>query len=222
MQRYALSLVPYAAFTWIIGVSDRYIIQWLSPNADDVGIYSAAYAVVSQPFIMAITMQAAALRPVWFSAVAHDDMRAAGSVFRQWMIAAVSIAGAGAILCWLLAPWATRILLAPKYAAALSLMPWIAAGYFFFSVQQVLEVQLLAHRRTRAVVAVGAAGAVLSVAVTIPLVSRFGMQGAAYACPIYFGGQCALSALVALGGKRPGAGRQAPDMPKAEPALSDS
>ena len=69
-------------------------------------------------------------------------------------------------------------------------MPWIALGYLFYVVEQVLEQKLLAYKRTRAVLAAQTCGAMASVVVTIPCVLRFGAKGAAYACPIYFAIQC--------------------------------
>jgi O-antigen/teichoic acid export membrane protein len=196
MQRYALGLAPYAALTWVVGVSDRYIIQWLGHSSSDVGIYSAAYALVSQPFIMAVAMLASGLRPVWFNAVTRGDEVRADRAFGIWMLAAVGIGTIGAVSLWLLSPWVAHTFLAPQYSDASKLMPWIAFGYLFFGIQQVLEVRLLAYKRTTSVVIVGAAGALLSIAVTIPMVLRFGMYGAAYACPLYLGGQCAVNGLL--------------------------
>jgi Na+-driven multidrug efflux pump len=54
---------------------------------------------------------------------------------------------------------------------------------------QVLERVCYAHHDTRGVLWVEAAGAVLSVAVAAPLIYFYGIEGAAWAVPLYFGGQ---------------------------------
>jgi O-antigen/teichoic acid export membrane protein len=209
MRRYAWQLAPYGALTWVISVSDRYLIEWFSPDRADVGIYSAGYALVSQPFIILTGILAATLRPVWFSAASNSDATTAARTFRLWLMLATVGAGLGVALTWGLAPWATRTLLAPQYGAAARLMPWIAAGYFFYSIQQVLENHLLAMKRGLEVLLAGAVAATLAIAVTAPLVYHFGMMGAAYACPIYFGGHCLACAALA-GVSRPAPGGGAP------------
>lgn len=207
LRRYAWQLAPYGALTWVISVSDRYLIEWFSPERADVGVYSAGYALVSQPFIILTGILAATLRPVWFSAASNSDAHTAARTFRLWLMLAAVGGGLGAALTWALAAWATRTLLAPQYAAAASLMPWIAAGYFFYSIQQVLENHLLAMKRGLAVLLAGAIAATLAIAVTAPLVYHFGMMGAAYACPIYFGGHClACAALAGASRSAPGGG----------------
>lgn len=65
-------------------------------------------------------------------------------------------------------------------------MPWIASGYVAFICAQGLERVLYARRRTRAVVAVQAAGATLSL-IGAALGAYFGgLQGVAAAVPGYF------------------------------------
>jgi O-antigen/teichoic acid export membrane protein len=81
------------------------------------------------------------------------------------------------------------LLLASEYRAHSALTGWIAAGYVLLSVAQVLERVCYAHHDTRGVLWVEAAGAVLSVAVAAPLIYFYGIEGAAWAVPLYFGGQ---------------------------------
>lgn len=76
------------------------------------------------------------------------------------------------------------------------MVPWIAFGYVLYAIEQVFEQKLLARKRSFAVLVAQIFGAAASIAVTIPLVMRFGMMGAAYACPIYFLIQCMVAALL--------------------------
>lgn len=198
LRRFAYQMTPYGAMTWVISVSDRYIIQWLSPHAADVGIYSAGYALVSQPFIMLSAILASTLRPVWFAAASQGEQAAARRTFHLWLTLAVVGAGAGVVLTWILAAWATRTLLAPEYGQAVVLLPWFAAGYLFFTLQQMFEAHLLAQKRSLAVLVTGVMAAGLAIVSTVPLVYHFGMLGAAYACPIYFSGHLAATAVLAL------------------------
>jgi O-antigen/teichoic acid export membrane protein len=175
MIKYAIPLAPLAVLSWLVSVSDRYIIQWLTHDLFSVGVYAASYGLISQPFLL--------LQGV---AVSRQDNAAAAKTFRVWLALAAGLcilALAGIVLFRTLL---VRALLGPKYHDAVVVVPWIALGYLFFVVEQVLEQHLLAHKRTKAVLSAQACGALASICVTVPMVASLGWVGAAYSCPIYF------------------------------------
>jgi O-antigen/teichoic acid export membrane protein len=85
------------------------------------------------------------------------------------------------------------LLLAAEYREYSPLMVWIAAGYVLAVCSQVVERVCYALHDTHGVLMIQVAGAALSVAIGIPMVLAFGLKGAAWAVPLYFGGQLALS-----------------------------
>jgi O-antigen/teichoic acid export membrane protein len=186
MRRYAIPLVPIALLNWLTALSDRYIIQWLSHDLSSVGVYAAGYGLVSQPLLMLHAVAALTLRPVYFSAVSRNDRERAARTFTTWLALSAAASVAATLLIFFLRGPIVDIFLGPKYRNAVLVIPWIALGYVFYVVEQVLEQHLLAHKRTRAVLLAQACGAMASVVVTVPLVALYGMVGAAYACPIYF------------------------------------
>jgi O-antigen/teichoic acid export membrane protein len=196
LRQFALPLVPIAVLNWTTAVSDRYLIQLFTRDAFSVGLYAAAYGLVSQPFLMAHGVVALTLRPVYFSAVARGDAQHAARIFSHWLALTASIALGGVVLSFALREWAVRMFLAKQYAQAASVVPWIAVGYLFLVLQQVFEQRLLARNRTRAVLVAQCFGATASVIITVPLVLQFGMMGAAYACPVYFAIQCLVTFLL--------------------------
>jgi O-antigen/teichoic acid export membrane protein len=196
MRRYAIPLIPIALMNWLTSVSDRYIIAWFSHDTFMVGVYAAGYGLVSQPFLLMHAVVALTLRPAYFSAVAAGNDTHARHMFRVWLLISVIICVLGVAAFYLARTFAVDTLLGPRYRGAVSFVPWIALGYLFYVVEQVLEQQLLAYKRTVAVLWAQTSGAVASVAVTIPCVLRFGAMGAAYACPIYFSIQCLIVALL--------------------------
>ncbi len=206
MLRYALPLIPIAFMNWVTAVSDRYCIAWISHDTAGVGIYAAGYGLISQPFLLLHGVVALTLRPAYFSAVAHGAHQRAAQMFRIWL--ALSTAGClgGAVAVYALRGVLVGIFLGPRYQPAANYLPWIGLGYLFYVLEQVLEQHLLAYKRTRAVLLAQTCGAVASVLVTIPLVLRYGAVGAAYACPVYFGLQCAVAALLVTAAGRQGNG----------------
>jgi O-antigen/teichoic acid export membrane protein len=190
MARYAFPLLPSALVTWVVSVSDRYIIGWICNDTSSVGVYAAGYGLISQPFILTQAIITLTLRPVYFAAVAAGDAVSSRRTIRVWL--AVSFAVCACLTALIIAgrTFLVGLLLGPNFQAAVTIVPWIALGYLIYVFEQVLEQELLAYKRTSAVFITQAAGALASVLVTVPLVVHFGMVGAAYACPIYFFVQC--------------------------------
>jgi O-antigen/teichoic acid export membrane protein len=201
MLKYSLPLIPIALLNWLTGLSDRYIIQWLSHDLVSVGIYAAGYGLVSQPFLLLHAVTALTLRPVYFSAVSREDRAHATRTFRTWLTLSTGICVLAVVLVYLWRNVIVGMLLGPQYRAASVVVPWIALGYLFYVIEQILEQNLLAHKRTRSVLYAQAWGAGASIAVTVPLVAACGMVGAAYACPIYFLIQCMAAGLMVLRGR---------------------
>jgi O-antigen/teichoic acid export membrane protein len=198
MRTYAIPLIPIALLNWATAVSDRYLIQWLTHDAQSVGLYAAGYGLISQPFLMLHGVAALTLRPVYFAAVSREDSVQAAKVFRVWLAVTGGICAVAAALIFVFRDLLVGALLGPKYGGAAIVVPWIALGYLFYVIEQVLEQHLLAHKRTRAVLSAQVFGAVSSLIVTIPLVATHGMVGAAYACPVYFAIQCLIAGVLVL------------------------
>ena len=196
MWSYALPLIPIALMSWVTSVSDRYIIEWLVRDTSRVGIYAAGYGLVSQPFLLIHAVVALTLRPAYFSAVAGGDHARAGHLFRVWLLTSASICVCTTGAFYVARAFVVDAFLAHQYQDAQGFVPWVALGYLFYVLEQVLEQKLLAYKRTRAVLVAQSCGAVSSIAVTVPCVAGFGAIGAAYACPIYFSIQCLIVVLL--------------------------
>jgi O-antigen/teichoic acid export membrane protein len=186
MWRYAIPLIPIALLTWTSSLSDRYIIELLSGDIASVGVYAAGYGLISQPFLLIHGVVALTLRPVYFAAVSRADEERAQRILLVWLATTTLICSSAVVLIYVLRFILVKIFLGPRYFGAVEFVPWIALGYFFYVIEQVLEQWLLAHNRTNLVLLAQTCGAVASLIVTVPLVLRFGALGAAYACPAYF------------------------------------
>jgi O-antigen/teichoic acid export membrane protein len=200
MRQFSLPLIPVAALTWATQLSDRYIIELVTHDAVGVGVYAAGYGLTSAPLMIINGVVQLVLRPVYFAAESRGNHTSADRTFRLWMLATGSFCLLAAGLLFLMRAFVVSTFLGPKYHDAVLVIPWIAFGYVFYALEQVLEQKMLAQKRSHAVLIAQVAGAAVSIVVTIPLVMKCGMIGAAYACPIYFGIQAAV-AVSLLGGR---------------------
>jgi O-antigen/teichoic acid export membrane protein len=188
IRRYALPLLPLALVAWVGGISDRYIIAAIV-GVEETGVYSATYGLISRPFLMLNGVVELLLRPIYFQAVADGDRPREARILRAWMWLMALAAAAGGLLITLLRQTIADLFFGEQYRSGADLMPWIALGYAFLSVAYVGEKPSYAHKRTMWVLVIQATGAVLSVAVAIPLVHALGVLGAALAVPVYYGAQ---------------------------------
>ena len=183
--RYALPLMPMAVVMWVSGLSDRFILSVFVPR-QEVGLYAAAYGLMAQPFLMAQVLIDRTLTPVYFLAAGTGDRAQERQVYRALVMGTIAVCAAGVLLVFLFSRTIAALFLAGQYRSSATLMPWLALGNAMLAVQYSLAKPLYAHKRTRDMLVIYAAGAVLSVLVTIPMVLWLGALGAALACPVYY------------------------------------
>ncbi len=196
MWSYAIPLLPLAVMGWVSGVGDRYLLAGIL-SLKEAGIYAAAYALVSRPFLIFSGVAELTLRPVYYNALETHDGARARAVLRGWLMFSVIVGGIGFVLIWVLKNIIVLLLLAEPYRVGANLMPWIAAGYWLFAISHVYTRVCYGYHDTKAVLWIEATGALLAMVVTIPAILSFGVTGAAMAVPIYFGSQLGVAMMFA-------------------------
>lgn len=176
--RYALPLMPMAAMNWVMSMGDRYFLN-ASWGPETVGVYWAAYALGSQPFIAVNALLHSTLRPVLYEAVAQGDAAKERRTLRVLLGLAVTVAGTGWLLITALAEPLCTLLLGPAYRDAAALLPWIGGAYALQMVQQSFEVILYAHRQSRQLVLLQAIAAGSAVLLFLWLIPDLAGKGAA-------------------------------------------
>ncbi len=176
--RYATPLVPLAILNWTMSMGDRYVLaaHW---GTEVVGLYWAAYAIGSQPFIAASSLVHTTLRPVLYDAVAQGNLAEERRILRSWMLVTAGIAAGGWLLVTLLAQPLAALLLGRSFRAAADLLPWIAAAYALQMLQQSFEIILFAHGHSRKLLVLQVAAAISAVVLFFILIPPLGALGAA-------------------------------------------
>lgn len=201
IRKYAWPLAPLAIFGWLSGMGDRYVIGGMLGLAE-AGLYAAAFALASRPFLMLSGIIAETLRPVLQNAIAANDSVRVRQVKRTMLLTMAGGAGFGVLCFVLLKDVAAVLLLAEQYRTAAGLMPWIALGYAFLAVSNVYSRFCYAFDATDYVLALTVAGAVIGVVVLVPAVMLYGLGGAAAAVPVRFGVELTLSSVLSRKAER--------------------
>ncbi len=193
--RFSLPLFPIAPVEWVSSLSDRYVIGGLV-GLNAAGIYAASYGLISQPFLMAGIVLENYYRPHYYDALADKDSERARRTFKTWFVLTAVVCGLGLIAVMSLKSLIVSIFLAESYRAAASLFFPIALGNAFFALSQVAERFLHGQEKTSLCLISRTIGAGVSLAAGVPLIYFFGILGAAWAVPIYYGCQLASAVLI--------------------------
>jgi O-antigen/teichoic acid export membrane protein len=193
--RFCLPLLPIAPVEWVSSLSDRYVIGGLI-GLDAAGIYAASYGLISQPFLMAGIVLENYFRPHYYDALLEKGSASARRILRKWFALTAAVCGLGLIGVIALKSWIVALFLAESYRTAAGLLFPIALGNAFFALSQVSERFLYGHDRTDLCLVTRTIGAGVSLAAGIPMIYCFGLQGAAWAVPLYYGCQLASSLLI--------------------------
>ncbi len=144
---YGVPMIPAAVSSWVLILSDRYIIG-LSQSADQVGLYGTAYSLgdkimnlVTLPLLMAIG-------PVMVHTFEKQGQKLAEQVqtqlTRYYAMATVPIAFGLAVLA---KPF-MQVFTGPQYRSAYRVLPVVAAGVLLYGMSQIASNGLAMHKKT--------------------------------------------------------------------------
>lgn len=184
--RYTLPLLPLGILGWISGQADRYIIGAIL-TAADVGVYVAVYGLVSRAYLQAGTILELVMRPLYYQVLREGEVRHAARIERRWLLALVLVSASGLVVISVFHRQISLLLLGGKYRGFSFLMPVIALGYSLFLLSNFYSRICYARDLTKAVLKVELIGAAASILLAVPFISAWGIKGAAFAVPCYFG-----------------------------------
>lgn len=184
IYRFAAPLFVVNLLSWLITVSDRYILSyWLSDS--DVGRYVAGYQIASAaPAIVGATF-ISFLTPILYEQKARQPERIVPLDSYLLAATALSVLAIGAVVVDTAA--VSRVLLSsPSFDSGDAVIPLVSLGLVFLVLQQVAEHQAHLDQRLAPLIAVNAATAVVNVFVTAVAARRVGIiAGALSTCLSY-------------------------------------
>ncbi|OAI19891.1 polysaccharide biosynthesis protein [Methylomonas koyamae] len=194
--RYAWPLLPMELLFWLNGVGDRYAIAYLL-SAADVGLYAAGYTLVNEAFNRSAMVLLRTFQPAYFQAFSGGEYRRAHAVLRLWLYCLLAGGGLGLLALPWLGDWLVALLLAEPYRPVAALLPAIGGGCLLHALGTLWAQPLLAEKRTRLLLKGRLCGALAAITVLPLLILQYGLPGAAWANPVYFGIEALVLALLA-------------------------
>lgn len=196
-MRFSLPLVPHLLAHWILGMSDRFIIEHhygeleasglgtggefdgagMSLGLTAVGIYSAAYV-----FMDAVNLVASSMNRAWVPQFtrAHGRAKEREFVARSITYFMLAIASMSATMI-VLGPSLVRLLFESKYAYAAEIAPILGFGGLFQGLYYVFVGVLFFYKENRMVPVITVISGLTNVALNLLWLPEYGLVGAAWA-----------------------------------------
>ncbi|HEX7627153.1 MAG TPA: oligosaccharide flippase family protein, partial [Gaiellaceae bacterium] len=173
MQHFGMPLVPSALALWMINFVDREFVIWYK-GLREAGVYSAAVRIAS-----VITFVLIAFRTAWPAfAYSIEDDREAKRTYAFVLTYLLAFASWAALGLGALAPWWTRLLLAPQYQRAEKGVALLAFAGAIYAGYTVLAIGSGRARKTQLNWVVTGVGAAANVGLNFWLIPKYGMVGA--------------------------------------------
>lgn len=185
LRKYAAPLCWIPLLSWVLSLLDRYVVAGVLGTAM-AGVYAAAYGLVSRPMLMLGGIADAVLRQRLYAATAAEDYRGRCRVQKVWFATNALLGGVVVVLLVFAGPWIVAIALAEDYrAAVLPLLLPLGLGHVMILVYQAVVRRLYAFGVTRRVLIADGVAAVTAGVGALIGATIGGVEGVAWAMPIY-------------------------------------
>jgi len=176
MNRFGLPLLPAGLAIWVVDFADRLLLGRIA-DQHEVGLYAVGVKIAS-----AMVLVQLAFRTAWPAfAYSLDEGPEARRTF-AYVLTYTSLVGIWMSLALgLLAPWLVRLLAAPEFAEADSVVAPLAFSGALLVAYTTLSIAATRANRTDRFWHVAVAGAVVNLVLNLLLIPDYGMRGAAAA-----------------------------------------
>lgn len=176
---YGVPMIPAAVSSWVLVLSDRYIIG-LSQGADQVGLYGTAYNLGDKLMNLIMLPMLIAIGPVMvqtFEKQGQDLAQKVQTQLTRYFVMATAPLVAGLVV---VARPFMQVMTGPQYRSAYAVLPVVAAGVMLYGLSQIASNGLAMHKKTVVMMQNTLAAAAFQVSVNFLLVPRYGYPVAAW------------------------------------------
>ncbi len=181
MLKYSIPLIPTTISTWIISMSDRYILKYILGSGAN-GLYAIAYKV---PTI--ITIVAGIFMDAWqISAISEYQKGDEGWFFSKVLNVYSSLLFCGASVIIAFTKVITRLLASPEFYPSWVYIPVLVMATVFASLAAFLASIYMMYKKSEHILTTTAISAVINIILNFIFIPIYGIQGAAIATLISY------------------------------------
>ncbi len=189
LMRFGLPFLPSGIFAMIMELADRYLLLYFT-DTDTVGLYSAGYKL-GMLMLLAVMGFNMGWQPFFLKEGDGESQRSLYVRITTYVLTLL------AFLWVLMVVWVPDLirlkvgsitLYGPNYWSSVSIVPWVALGYWFHAAYLLQLPGVFLKDQSRYVAIIRGLGAGLNIVLNILFIPRWGGIGAAVATCISFGG----------------------------------
>lgn len=178
VARYGFPIVAGNLAAWILSLSDRYVLE-LFRGSQEVGIYSASYAISEHSMILIATLFAATSGSIvfnlWEKEGEEKSREFISQITRYYLLVGIPAAIG---LCVLSKPL-IGILTGDQYQEGYRIIPLVVTGAFFLGLQQRFQVGLTFFKKTNVIMYSIIIAGFLNLGLNFLLIPKHGYMAAA-------------------------------------------
>jgi len=178
IARYGFPIVAGNLAAWILSLSDRYVLE-LFRGSQEVGIYSASYAISEHSMILIATLFAATSGSIvfnlWEKEGEEKSREFISQITRYYLLVGIPAAVG---LCVLSKPL-IGILTGDQYREGYRIIPLVVTGAFFLGLQQRFQVGLTFFKKTNVIMYSIIIAGFLNLGLNFLLIPEYGYMAAA-------------------------------------------
>lgn len=175
MLAFAMPLIPNALATWVLVLSDRYIILHYC-GADQVGLYGVAARFASAVSLIANGIYMSYTAYAYDKKGDKDDKQSYSRILNAFIYAIMGI-------CVTVSVWAKEIIsimAEDSYAGSAILIAPILFGQLFYGVNTLIGYAISFEKKSKYILLITTAGAMLNVILNLIFIPMYGALAAAY------------------------------------------
>ncbi len=176
---YGIPMIPAAISSWVLVLSDRYIIG-LTQSASELGLYGTAYNLGDKLMGLITAPMLIAIGPVLIQTFEKEGPKLAQQVQTQLTryFAMVTVPLVFGLI--VVAKSFMQVFVGPLYRSAYGILPIIAAGVLLYGMSQIASNGLALHKKTVIMMQNTLIAAAVQVTLNLFLVPKYGYRVAAW------------------------------------------
>jgi len=177
MAKYSFPLVAGNLSAWIMSLSDRYILEFFR-GSEEVGIYSASYAISEKSIMLLATLFMLASGPISMNIWEKEGKKKSQEFVSRLTSYYLMICLPAVVGLSVLARPLIGILIPEEYYEGYRIIPLVTCGAFFLGLQHRFQAGPLFHKRTHFIMFPIIASGLLNLGLNFLLIPKYGYMAA--------------------------------------------
>lgn len=186
MAKYGFPVIPVNIASWVLSLSDRYIIEFYRGSAE-VGLYSISYAISEQTMLMIVSLFMVAAAPIEYTIWENRGKEASREFLSRLTRYYLLIGLPAAVGLSVLAKPIISILAASAYFPGYRIVPLVVFGVFLVGITHRFSEALAFYKRSDILMYCIVGAAFLKIGLNFIFIPKYGYMAAAITTLIAFG-----------------------------------